>query len=578
MPDSPDTLRLAGVTLPPPLANAFRSCRPHFVAAAGFSLLLNLLFLAPSLYMLQVYDRVVSTGGKTTLLFLTLALAIALLTLTALDAVRSRLMVRASIRLENQLAPLILNRMMSVGGAANGQAMRDLDTVRQTIASPVANALFDAPFAPIFIIVAFLLHFWIGMLAVVSILLLIAVAWRNQLATRKSLEGANLLLAQSHASQQSASVQAQTVRALGMTGAMVSRQIALRSTGLGKLVQSQFQGSRFAAGSRFLRMFVQSAALGLGALLAIAGYISSGAIVAASILLGRALQPVETLIGGWASLSSAKVALARLADILATPDESDRVRTTLPKPKGQLRVEGVGVRRSDGMAILAGITFAANPGQIVGVIGPSGSGKSTLAKVISGAIVPELGTVRIDGAQRSDWKQDEIGHYFGYLPQEPSLFEGTIKDNISRFAHWSPGATEDVDAKAIDAARQAGVHDLILQLPDGYDTRLGPGGAGLSGGQSQRIALARAFYGDPAILVLDEPNAFLDAEGEAALMNAMKIARDRGAMVLIIAHRRSVLEMADHLLVLEAGRPKMYGPAQEVVARLSAPQGQEQAS
>ena len=226
MPDSPDTLKLAGIVLPPPLANAFRSCRPHFVAAAGFSLLLNLLFLAPSLYMLQVYDRVVSTGGKTTLLFLTLALAVALLTLTALDAVRSRLMVRASIRLENQLAPLILNRMMSVGGAANGQAMRDLDTVRQTIASPVANALFDAPFAPIFIIVAFLLHFWIGMLAVVSILLLIAVAWRNQLATRKSLEGANLLLAQSHASQQSASVQAQTVRALGMTGAMVSPDCA----------------------------------------------------------------------------------------------------------------------------------------------------------------------------------------------------------------------------------------------------------------------------------------------------------------------------------------------------------------
>ena len=578
MPDSPDNMTLAGIVLPKPLADALRSCRPHFMAAAGFSLLVNLLFLAPSLYMLQVYDRVVSTGGKTTLLFITLALAIALLTLTALDAIRSRLMVRASVRLETQLAPLILNRMMSVGGAANGQAMRDLDTVRQTIASPIANAIFDAPFAPIFILVAFLLHFWIGMLAIASIAMLMAVAWRNQLATRKNVEGATLLLAQSHASQQAASIQAQTVRALGMTGAMVARQISLRSNGLSKLVASQFEGSRFAAGSRFLRMFVQSAALGLGALLAIAGYISSGAIVAASILLGRALQPVEVLIGGWSSLSSARVALARLADVLAIPDDLTRIRTSLPKPEGQLRVEGVAVRRPDGMAILAGISFTAAPGEITGVIGPSGSGKSTLAKVIAGAIVPEIGTVRIDGAQRQDWPTDELGHHFGYLPQEPSLFEGSIKDNVSRFARWSPGQTEDIDSKAVAAAKLAGVHELILQLPQGYDTRLGPGGAGLSAGQSQRIALARAFYGDPAILVLDEPNAFLDAEGEAALIEAMKQARDRKATILIVAHRRSVLEMADHLLVLEAGRPRMFGPSKEVVARLSAPQQEGRAS
>ena len=574
MPYSPDDMKLAGVKLPKPLAEALRSCRPHFVAAAGFSLLINLLFLAPSLYMLQVYDRVVSTGGKTTLLFITLALAVALVTLAALDAIRSRLMVRASVRLENQLAPLILNRMMSVGGGANGQGMRDLDTVRQTIASPVANALFDAPFAPIFIIVGFLLHFWIGMLAIASIVMLIVVAWRNQLATRRNSESGNLLLAQSHASQQAASIQAQTVRALGMTGSMVARQISLRSTGLRKMVEAQFEGSRFAAGSRFLRMFVQSAALGLGALLAISGLISSGAIVAASILLGRALQPVETLIGGWSNLSAARVALARLADVLAAPDDSARARTSLPAPSGQLNVEGVGVRRPDGVPILAGVTFAASPGQITGVIGPSGSGKSTLAKVIAGAIIPEIGTVRVDGAQRQDWPSDELGRHFGYLPQEPSLFEGSIKDNVSRFGRWSTGQADDIDAKAVAAAKLAGVHDLILQLAQGYDTRLGPGGAGLSAGQSQRIALARAFYGDPAILVLDEPNAFLDADGEGALVAAMRTARDRKATVLIVAHRRSVLEMADNLLVLEAGRPTMFGPAKEVVARLSAPRDQ----
>jgi ATP-binding cassette subfamily C protein len=578
MPESVDTLKLAGVELPKPLADAFRSCRPHFAAAAGFSLLLNLLFLAPALYMLQVYDRVVATGGKTTLLFITIALVVALLTLSALDAIRARLMVRASIRLETQIAPLVLHRMMTVGGAANGQAMRDLDTLRQTIASPLATALFDAPFAPIFIFVGFLLHFWIGMLAIASVVILLIVAWRNQLATRKSVEGATQLLAQSHASQQAAAVQAQTVRALGMSAAMVSRQIALRSNGLGKLVESQFDGGRYAAASRFLRMFVQSAALGLGALLAIAGHISAGAIIAASILLGRALQPVEALIGGWSNLSATRVALERLAEVLARPDDAERERTSLPSPQGNLRVDGVGVRRPEGLPILAGISFAAAPGQITGVIGPSGSGKSTLAKVIAGAIVPDLGTVRIDGAQRSDWQQDELGHHFGYLPQEPSLFEGSIKDNISRFSRWSGEGKEDIDARAVEAARLAGVHELILQLPQGYDTSLGPLGAGLSAGQSQRIALARAFYGDPAILVLDEPNAFLDADGETALVKAMQSAKKRGATILIIAHRRSVLEAADHLLVLEGGRPTMFGPAKEVVARLAAPQPQERAS
>jgi len=578
MADTADTLRLAGVDLPKPLADAVRSCSPHFAAVAAFSLMLNLLYLAPTLYMLQVYDRVVTTGGKTTLLFITLALIVALVTLSALDALRSRLLVRASIRLESQIAPMVLKRMMSIGGPANAQAMRDLDTVRQTIASPVVAALFDAPFAPIFIIVSFLLHFWIGMLALASVGLLVTLAWRNQKATRKSVEGANYMLAQSHASQQSAAVQAQTVRALGMTGAMVERQLSLRQNGLGKLVQSQFLGSRYAAASRFFRMFVQSAALGLGALLAIAGYISSGAIIAASILLGRALQPVEALIGGWASLGSARVSLARLADVMATTGDAERIRTVLPKPEGHLRVENVGLRRPDGTPILFGVTFAAEPGHVTGIIGPSGSGKSTLAKVIAGALSPEIGTVRFDGAQRSDWDQDELGSHIGYLPQEPSLFEGSIKDNISRFRRWSLDGAEDIDALAINAAKMAGVHDLILQLPQGYDTWLGPLGAGLSAGQSQRIALARAFYGDPAILLLDEPNAFLDSEGEVALIEAMKGARNRGATILVIAHRRAILESADHLLVLEAGRPTLFGPSKDVVARLAGPQRKEGAS
>lgn len=569
-----DKLSLAGIDLPPPLAAAVRSCRPHLLAAAVFSFLLGLLYLAPALYMLQVYDRVLATGGKVTLLFITLALAIALVTFALLDAIRARLMIRASLRLEAAVAPLILRRMMSVGGPSNIQAMRDLDTVRQTIASPTVAALFDAPFTPIFIVVCFLLDFWIGIFAVGAIVALLVLAWRNQQATRRPAEEASLLLSQSHATQQSAAIQAQTVRALGMTDAMVARQLAMRSLALGQMSQSQFRGGTYAAGSRFLRMFVQSAALGLGALLAIAGEISAGGIIAASILVGRALQPVDALIGGWSSLGAARIAASRLADMLAQPDDAARIRTLLPAPEGRLAVEGIGLRRPTGAPLLAGVSFVAGPGEIVGVIGPSGAGKTTLAKVIVGALHPEIGVVRVDGAQRADWDADELGRHFGYLPQEPSLFEGTIKENISRFATGD----DKVDEKVVNAARIAGVHDLILKLDQGYDTRLGPLGAGLSAGQSQRIALARAFYDDPMYIVLDEPNAFLDAEGEEALGTAILDAKKRGATVVLVAHRRQILNHADTLLVLDGGRQAMFGPAKDVVARLQSPQVRSAAS
>jgi ATP-binding cassette subfamily C protein len=571
-------VKLAGLDLPEPLAQALRACRPHFVAAAAFSFFLNLLFLAPAIYMLQIYDRVVTTGGKATLFFVTLALAIALVTLAALDWIRGRLLVRASVRLDTALAPVIVKRMMSAGGQENVQALRDFDTVRQTVASPAAAALFDAPWAPIFIIVAFMLHFWIGVLAVLSVLLLFAVAWRNQIATRETVDVATRALAQSHASGQAAALHGNVVRALGMTSALSARQLAQRSDGLGSLAQSQFTGGRFSAISRFIRLFVQSASLGLGALLAIAGEITAGAIIAASILVGRALQPVESLVGGWSSLNAARAALARLADVMANPVEADRIRTQLPKPSGRLDVEQVGVQGSEGQAVLLGVSFCAAPGEILGIIGPSGSGKTTLAKVIVGATIPQLGNVRIDGAQRSDWDPDLLGRSVGYLPQESSLFEGTIKDNVSRFAAWAPEDGEDIDAKVIAAAKLAGVHDLILQLPQGYDSWLGPLGAGLSAGQAQRVALARALYGRPNLLVLDEPNAFLDSDGEAALIRAIEAERSRGATILLIAHRRAILEPANRLLVLEGGRPKMIGPAREVVARLTSAAGAESAA
>ncbi len=554
--------------LPKAIADAVRACRPHFVAAAIFSALINLLYLAPALYMLQVYDRVLASGGKLTLLFVTIALVVALVTLAALDAIRGRLLVRASARLDAILAPRILQLMLSRGGRENVQAMRDFDTIRQATASPVAGSLFDLPWAPIFIIVCFLLHVWIGVLAIAAIAALLFIARRHQEKTRKTVEDSSRALALSHASEQAAAVQAGTLRGLGMVGAMVNRQLAFRATGINNVARTQFIGSRYTASSRFLRLFVQSAALGLGALLAIAGQMSAGAVIAGSILLGRALQPVDGLIGGWSTLTSARAALARLTETLREDVEVDRVRTLLPDPVGRIDVEQVGVRGADGRPVLLGMTFSTSPGEILGIIGPSGSGKTTLAKVVAGALEADVGIVRIDGAQRSDWEQDALGRFIGYLPQEPSLFEGTIKDNIARF---QAAASGDIDGEVIAAAKLAGVHDLVLTMPQGYDTMLGPMGSGLSAGQSQRIALARALFRKPPVLILDEPNAFLDAEGEAALLDALRQARANGATVLLVAHRKSVLAIVDRLLVIEDGKPKMLGPAKDVIARLTGP-------
>jgi ATP-binding cassette subfamily C protein len=558
--------------LPKALADALGQCRQHFVAAAIFSLLINILYLAPTLYMLQVYDRVVPTAGKTTLLFVTLALALALLALSGLDMVRGRLLVRASERLDALLAPRILEQMMTTDTAGSTQAMRDFDAIRSSVATPVVAAMFDAPWTPVFLLVAFLLHFWIGLMAVVSAAILVTLAWSNQRATQARMEQATTAIAAAQNAQQAAAVQGTTIRGLGMTRTMVARQLDRRSIALANMVEAQLVGGRLAATSKFFRMFVQSAALGLGALLAIAGDISAGAIIASSILLSRALQPIESIIAGWSSLATAKAAVHRLSDVLEGIGEQ-RVYTALPVPKGLVEVEAAGVRGSDGRPILMGVSFRAQPGKIVGIIGPNGSGKSTLGRVLVGAIQPMVGAVRLDGARLTDWAESDLGKYIGYMPQEPSLFEGTIKENISRFARASTAEeVKLIDEAVVAAAVEAGVHELILQLPQAYEARLGLMGAGLSLGQAQRIALARALFGAPTVLVLDEPNAFLDTAGEAALIGALTRARARGATVIVIAHRRSVIDVADELLVLEEGRPKMMGPTSAVVRRLAGPQ------
>jgi PrtD family type I secretion system ABC transporter len=571
-------MKLAGIDLPRLVTEALADCRQHFIAAAGFSLLINLLYLAPTIYMLQVYDRVVPTGGKTTLLFITVALALALLTLSMLDMVRNRLLVRASQRIDALIAPRLLRQMMGTDSGAAGQAMRDFDVVRTAMASPAIAAIFDVPWTPVFLIVAFMLHFWIGIMAIVSAALLIWLAWANQKATQRKMEVATSALAAAHNSQQAAAVHGTTVKGLGMTGAMVDRQLGHRRLALANMLSAQFAGSRLTASSRFFRLFVQSSALGLGALLALAGDISAGAIIASSVLLSRALQPIESIIGAWSSLASARAAMRRLSQALETIDEQ-RIYTILPEPQGVLDVEDIGLRGRDGRPILLGVSARAEPGKILGIIGPSGSGKTTLGKIMIGAMQPTVGTIRIDGARITDWDQDELGRHFGYMPQEPSLFEGTVKENISRFERArSDDHAKQIDEAVVRAAKEAGVHELILELPKGYDSPLGLMGAGLSAGQAQRVALARALYGEPRVLMLDEPNAFMDQAGEAALVIAMAKARARGATVIVIAHRRGILSAADRLLVLDSGRPRMLGPAAEVAARLAGPKSADDAA
>ena len=557
------------------LASAARECRSHFAAALGFSALVNLLYLAPAIYMLQIYDRVVPTGGAATLAYITLALAVALLSLSALDAIRLRLLVRAGLRLDSSVAPRLLKRTVNAG-PAGAQTMRDFDTIRSTVSSPAAAALLDLPWLPIFIVVAFLLHFWIGVLAVAGAAAVLVLAWANQRATRPAVEQATQKLASLHGWTQSAALNSETVRALGMTDRLVQRGLARRTAGVTQLASAQFAGSRFTAASRFLRLFVQSAALGLGALLAIRGEVSAGVIIAASIIIGRALQPVDSVIGGWSSLTAARAALHRLSDMLGSEPLDDTPRTRLPAPQGRLTTDQVGLRSPDGRPILFGVTLEVAPGEVLAVIGPTGSGKTSLAKLLVGATEPTVGTVRLDSAKLSDWDQDELGRYIGYMPQQPSLLEGTIRDNICRFEESAD--SDSIDAEVVAAAKLAGVHELILHLPNGYEMVLGPMGNGLSSGQAQRIALARALYRLPALLVLDEPNSWLDSEGDAALAEAVKLVRGRGSAIVIAAHRKSVLDYSDRVLVLDAGRPRLLGETAKVLAQLASPPKSETAA
>jgi ATP-binding cassette subfamily C protein len=554
------------------LRGALDACRSHLLGVGIFSGLLNLLFIVPMLYMLQVYDRVVPTRGSGTLLILTAVLLAGLATLAALDWVRSRLLVRASLRLEHELAGPLLGATLARADrpmdAIARQPMRDFDVLRQALTGPPLLAICDAPWAPIYIIISTIIHPALGLLGLAGGGTLATLAWLNERATGNRLRGATEAAQRAYASQEQVVASAENVRALGMRDAMVQRHVGERTAMLALQTRASFSSGSYLAASKFLRLTLQSLALGLGAWLAIDNKISAGGIFAASFLTGRALQPIEQLLTAWPSLVRAGGAYRKLSDLLGGAAAAP-ARTLLPAPTGRIRAEQVTVGRSAATRILANVSVHLEPGEVVTVVGPSGAGKSTLLRVLAGALPPDAGLVRIDGARLADWEPDRIGAFIGYLPQSVSLFAGTVKENIARFSADRDAAT--IDEQVVAAAQAAHAHDMILQLPSGYDTMLGWEGHGLSAGQAQRVALARALFRDPPILLLDEPNSHLDADGEAQLLKTIAAAKARGASTVIIAHRLSVLSVSDKILVMRDGSVEMFGERDEVITRLQQP-------
>jgi ATP-binding cassette subfamily C protein len=553
------------------MGDAMRLCRRHFAGAALLSALVNLLYIAPTLYMLQVYDRVVPTRGVQTLFFLTLVLLLALATLSLLDRIRARLLVRAGVQLDVTLAPLILDAALgSPDLPVARQALRDFDMMRSTLTGTGMLALFDTPWVPIYIIACFLVHPWIGGVALLGCTILPLIAWATEHRTAPRIAEAQSVAATSYARQEAILAAADTVRALGMRHAMVMRQLRQRAAMTTAHTDAMLAGGGFLAATKFTRLVLQSCALGLGALLAVENDISGGAIFASSFLIARALMPIEQVIGAWKSLLLARQGYANIAALLAAAPRS-ATATRLPAPAGALAVEDVTIlndTRDD--AILTGVSFAIAAGEVVAIVGPSGAGKSTLVRTIAGALAPDRGVVRFDGADARNWDLERLAHHIGFLPQDSMLFVGSVAENIARFAGETGTDRAAIDAAIVAAARTVQADTLIRHLSGGYDHMLKLGGRGLSAGQAQRIALARAVYGDPEILILDEPNAHLDAEGDAALVAALTALKARGCTILIVSHKLSVLPVVDKMLVLRGGRIALYGPRDEILPQIAA--------
>jgi ATP-binding cassette, subfamily C, type I secretion system permease/ATPase len=548
------------------LRGIFHGCRRYFATALIFSLAINLLYLAAPLYMLQLYDRVISSASHVTLVMLTVVLVFALVALASLDFVRSRVLARAGMRLDRQMAGRVLSATVessAKGATPTAQTLRDFDSFRGFVTGAGINALFDLPWAPIYIFVIFLLHPLLGAFALGSAILLIALAIFGQWRVRNPLAEANTTAARNYAFTDMSLRNSEVVRAMGMMGGLLQRWNRDRNQALEQHVAANDRASHNASIVRFLRMAMQSLILGLGAYLVIDRLATVGVMFAASILLGRALQPVEMMVGGWRNMLSARNAFHRIKALLTTFPVADPT-LQLPQPAGRLSVENLmyGIPGAPN-TILRGVSFRLEAGEILGVIGPSGAGKSTLARQIIGVLAPSVGAVRLDGADVSSWPREALGRYLGYLPQDIELFADTVATNISRFR------PDGEDSAVVEAAKLAGVHEQILRLSKGYETNVGNGGAVLSGGIRQRIGLARAVYDNPSFVVLDEPSSNLDSEGDASLQTCITELKRRGTTVVVISHRPQTIAVADKLLIMRDGAVELFGPRNEVVSKLT---------
>ena len=545
------------------LSTLLRPVVPYLGTAGVFSLAINLLYLAGPLYMLQVYDRVVPSSSETTLVMLTLALLMAYLALAGLDAMRARVLTRASVKLDRKIATAVMTASIYQPlSGARSQSLRDFDSFRQFVSGAGIHALFDLPWAPVYIAVIFMLHWSLGAFALGCGVLLVLMALLNEWLVGRQLGGANAAAARNYAFTEMSLRNTEAIRAMGMTPGLLERWGTDRDQMLGRQVVASDRAGAIQSVIKFLRLSMQSVILGLGAYLVIEHTVTAGAMFAASLLLGRALQPVEQVVGAWRGIVAVRGAFRRLHQLFSAI-ASQGPELALPKPTGKLSVEGVSyVAPGSPRPLLRNVSFEIGAGEILGIIGPSGAGKSTLARHLVGVLSPTAGAVRLDGADVAAWSRNGLGSHVGYLPQDIELFADTVACNINRF---QPGD----DPAVLEAARMAGVHELILRLSNGYNTAVGEGGAVLSGGIRQRLGLARAVYASPSLVVLDEPSSNLDADGDVALADCLIELKKKGVTVVLISHRPASIVTADKLLLLKDGAVELFGPRLDVLAKLA---------
>lgn len=546
------------------LRTAMRSGRSLFITVGIFSFFVNLLMLTGPLFMLQVYDRVLGSRSEATLVALTVLVALLYLLMGFLDYARGRILARVGAefqtKMDRRVFEAVLKRsVVPMERAAPATGLRDLESVQRLLSSPALFAVFDMPWVPIFIGAIFLFHPLLGYLALAGGLILVSVTLLNQLLTRKPVNEANGMSAAADKFAESVREEGEMIQGLGMRGSVLARWRASRDRALEAQISSSDLTGTFSTGSKTFRFFLQSAMLGLGAYLVLQGEMTPGAMIAGSILLGRALAPVEQAIGQWPLVIRARQGWRTLSELLEkTPEDPER--TELPAPRAILEAQQITVvPPGEQAATLRMLSFRIEQGQAMGVIGPSGAGKSTLARAILGIWRPASGKVRLDGASLDNYDPDALGQYIGYLPQDVALFNGTIAENIARLS------TEPDPAQVVEAAKKAGAHEMILKMPDGYDTQITAGSGRLSGGQKQRVGLARAMYGNPVLLVLDEPNSNLDSVGSEALNQAIRQMKSEGKSVIIMAHRPAAIAECDLILYVEGGMRKAFGPRDEVL-------------